>query len=275
MMMRHGRQSLSDTRSQLLHSTATGAARTVESTAWTQNTSFNASDGAVSEQQNHIEQLISSLPLVRYLRSSSSSLPSKGETHPAQFKEFALHSNKSRDTFSKHLVAGSLFGKNKLPVYPRLFIREEPTPRVIAAVYIGSHVCGHPGYVHGGLPFLLFDDIFAFSAGMAFTSGVAMTANMNINFRRPCPPDRLYIIRAEVVRREGRKAWLEGEMRSLEPFSVEEMQSRDVAADFDVGAEEASATLVAEASSVFVEPKFAHVGQLDASVGCVTSRICG
>ncbi|KID85457.1 thioesterase family protein [Metarhizium guizhouense ARSEF 977] len=174
------------------------------------------------------------------------------------YKEFRLHSNKNPDTFARHLVAGSLFGNQKLPIYPRLFMQRAPVPRIIAACYVGDHLCGHPGYVHGGLPFVLFDDIFALCAGMGFESGVAMTANMNINFRKPFLPERLCIIRAEVVRQQGRKAWVEGSVRSLDVFTAKDMEKVSMAKNAGISAEEADATLVAEATSVFVEPKFAH-----------------
>ncbi|KJK83595.1 hypothetical protein H634G_01724 [Metarhizium anisopliae BRIP 53293] len=185
------------------------------------------------------------------------------ESSPStEYKEFRLHSNKNPDTFARHLVAGSLFGNQKLPIYPRLFMQKTPVPRIIAACYVSDRLCGHPGYVHGGLSFVLFDDIFALCAGMGFESGVAMTANMSINFRKPLLPERLCIIRAEVVRQQGRKAWVEGSVRSLDVFTARDMEKVSVANNSGISAEEANATLVAEATSVFVEPKFAHTTQL-------------
>ncbi|OAQ59725.2 thioesterase family protein [Pochonia chlamydosporia 170] len=214
----------------------------------------NSAEDSISKQQTHAEELISSLPLVRYLRSCPSTTESGFDTG---YKEFRLHSNKRPDTFSRHLVAGSLFGEQKLPIYPRLFMQKDPKPRIVALFYIGSHLCGHPGYVHGGLPFVLFDDIFALCAGMGFNSGVAMTANMNINFRKPCLPESLCIIRAEVVKQQGRKAWVEGSIRSFDQFSTGDMSALAMAKDAGLSTEELNAALVAEATSVFVEPKFA------------------
>lgn len=207
-------------------------------------------------QRQHIQDLISSLPLVRYLRSLASTIEANSYD---DLREFRLHSNKNPDTCSRHLVAGSLFGKDKLPIHPRLFMQKFPTPRIVAVFYVGSHLCGHPGYVHGGLPFVLFDDIFALCAGMGFESGVAMTANMNLNFRKPCLPDRICIIHAEVVKHEGRKAWVEGSIRSLDPFTVQDMQSLELPTSADRSIEVDNSTLTAEASAMFVEPKFAEV----------------
>ncbi|KAL6885685.1 HotDog domain-containing protein, partial [Trichoderma evansii] len=196
------------------------------------------------------------LPLVKYLHSLSSLTENNTDS---EIRELRLHSNKNPSTLTRHFVAGSLFGENKLPTYPRLFVQRFPTPRIIAALYIGSHLCGHPGFVHGGLPFVLFDDIFALCAGIGFKSGVAMTANMNIDFRKPCLPDRVYIIRAEVVKQEGRKAEVEGSMRRFEPFAMEDMEKLDMAKDYySLSTEELNATLVAETKALFIEPKFAN-----------------
>ncbi|KAH8703627.1 HotDog domain-containing protein [Talaromyces proteolyticus] len=156
---------------------------------------------------------------------------------------------------SLHLVSGSLFGANKIPVDPVFFIQSRPICRVISACYIGSQLCGHPGFVHGGLLSLLFDDVFARCASIAFDSGVGMTANLKIDFRKPSIPDRLYVYRAEVVETEGRKMRMVGQMRSLKSFRPEEMIKRAVATHEGVGIEEEEGELVAEASALFVEPK--------------------
>lgn len=260
MLRRHACHSRSYTRS---HSTRGIAQSTWSQTAHSHTPStlpdVKAEQSHSSEQQHYAEELISSLPLIRHLRASSFMTESSPGTN---YEEFRLHSNKNPDTFARHLVAGSLFGNQKLPIYPRLFIQRTPVPRIIAACYIGDHLCGHPGYVHGGLPFVLFDDIFALCAGMGFESGVAMTANMNINFRKPFLPERLCIIRAEVVRQQGRKAWVEGSVRSLDVFTAKDMEKVSMANNSGISAEEANATVVAETTSVFVEPKFAHVGCL-------------
>lgn len=87
-----------------------------------------------------------------------------------------------------------------------------------------------------------------------------MTANMNIDFRKPAVPERVYVYRAEIVRIEGRKAWVTGQMRCMDPFRVDEMLRRKAAASDEVsGEEEREGALVAEATALFVEPKFGKV----------------
>jgi acyl-coenzyme A thioesterase PaaI-like protein len=215
-------------------------------------------DHSVPCYTENIEETISSLPLVRYLRSQNPKERSGQE--PARFKEFRLHSNMEPSDFSAHLVSGSLYGQAKLPVHPRLFIQATPVCRVVAVCYIGSQLCGHPGYVHGGTLFALFDDIFARCAAIVTPSGVGMTANLNIDFRKPSIPDRFYIIRAEVARHEGRKVWVRGSIRCLPPVEKDRLRRLGPATTIDkLSIEETDADLVAEATALFVEPKFASV----------------
>lgn len=208
----------------------------------------------LQSQQAHIENMISSLPLIRYLRSPGCVKP------PAPiYQESRPYRSMHPSAGSTHLVIGSLLSSSKLPVDPYFFVRTHETHRVIATCYIGAHLCGHPGYVHGGLAFLLFDDVFARCASLVFRSGVGMTANMNIDFRKPSVPDRMFIYRAEIKRTEGRKAWVVGQMRCLNQFTVDEMMQRGLAASDGVSVEEKESELVAEATALFVEPKFGNV----------------
>ncbi|KAL3488844.1 HotDog domain-containing protein [Aspergillus germanicus] len=159
-----------------------------------------------------------------------------------------------------HFVAGTLAGEKKLASAPYMFIsRRESSPSTSQSTdanitatpqhkphattlfHTGTHMCGHPGFVHGGFLSVMFDEVFAHTVSQAFRSGTGMTANLNVDFRKPALPDRVYVLRAEVVKVEGRKAWVEGTMMML----------ADGAKGEDV--------MVAEARALFVEPKFAEV----------------
>jgi acyl-coenzyme A thioesterase PaaI-like protein len=71
-----------------------------------------------------------------------------------------------------------------------------------------------------------------------------MTANLNVDFRKPALPERVYVLKAETVKVEGRKAWVEGVMMMMPAKKT---------------ASEDEAVLVAEARALFIEPKFAEV----------------
>lgn len=97
--------------------------------------------------------------------------------------------------------------------------------------------------MHGGLLSVMFDEAFARCVSTSFSNGLGMTANLNVDFRKPALPERLYVLDASTARVEGRKAWVEGRLTCLP----------------GVG-EEGEGVMVAEARALFVEPKFAEVG---------------
>lgn len=101
--------------------------------------------------------------------------------------------------------------------------------------------------MHGGLLSVMFDEAFARCVSTSFNSGLGMTANLNVDFRKPALPGRLYVLEAGTVKVEGRKAWVEGRLVCLP--------------DVENG-EEGEGIMVAEARALFVEPKFAEVCSL-------------
>ncbi|KAL6703025.1 hypothetical protein ACN47E_010301 [Coniothyrium glycines] len=210
------------------------------------NSNFEQHDTTTNHiSEKHVEALIASLPLVRYLRSPT------GKT---QHTELRLHGSMHPRAQAVHLMGSSLHGPNKLIIDPHFFRKAQTG---LTTCYIGSHLCGHPGFVHGGFLFSLFDDIFARCAATAMESGIGMTAHMSIDYRSPPKTDRVYVARSRVVKVEGRKVWVSGSMRCLEAFEMEAMQARPEAASDAVSVEEEEAALVAEATALFIEPKFA------------------
>jgi acyl-coenzyme A thioesterase PaaI-like protein len=175
-----------------------------------------------------------------------------------------------------HFVGGSLSGPGKLVFQPYMWTSSAPgfqqetksnpgkstsNSSVTSIFHIGRDLCGHPGFVHGGLLTVLFDEVFARCVSASFPSGLGMTANLNVDFRKPALPDRLYILHAETVKVEGRRACVEGRMTSL-PLPL--------ALPLDFGGmipnaagmlteESEGAVMVAECRALFVEPKFADV----------------
>ncbi|CAL5868802.1 uncharacterized protein PFLUO_LOCUS3029 [Penicillium psychrofluorescens] len=130
---------------------------------------------------------------------------------------------------------------------------------VISIFHIGRDLCGHPGFVHGGLLTVLFDEVFARCVSASFPSGLGMTANLNVDFRKPALPDRLYVLRAETAKVEGRKAWVEGRMTYLPlPLAIPlDFGSLVPDAAEALTEETEGAVMVAEGRALFVEPKFA------------------
>lgn len=212
-----------------------------------------------NQTQQSIEDLISSLPLTRYLRSSTS----------PKYTEFRPYRTMHPSAQSTHLVTTSLLSNpTKLPTDPIFFLtpHDSTKPQIIATAYLSTHLTGHAGYIHGGLPFLLFDDVFARLAAEIFPSRVGMTATMGLDFRAPAVPGRVYVWRAFIEKRESeRKVWVRGEMRCLREFGVGEMSARGADVDVaggggdGVSVEEREGVLVAEARALFVEPRRVEV----------------
>jgi len=192
-----------------------------------------------------IETLISQIPLVQTLRKSHI------------YKESRPHLAIPPATRQHHFVGGSLAGPGKLAMAPFTWTTSEGgTSSVVSVFHIGHDLCGHPGFVHGGLLGVLFDEVFARCVSAAFSSGLGMTANLNVDFRKPALPDRVYVLRANTVKVEGRKAWVEGRMTYL-PAVVKDGES--VVKEEELREDCEGAVMVSEAKALFIEPKFADV----------------
>ncbi|CAG7971683.1 unnamed protein product [Penicillium olsonii] len=207
-----------------------------------------------SESGAGLDSLVSHIPLVQSLR----------DTH-STYKESRPHLAIPSPIRQHHFVGGSLTGPGKLAFQPYMWLstgksgsktRSDRASSVVSVFHIGQDLCGHPGFVHGGLLSVMFDEVFARCVSAAFPSGLGMTANLNVDFRKPALPDRLYVLRTETTKVEGRKAWVEGCMTYL-PLAVPHAEG-NVISDFSLLQEDhEGAVMVAEAKALFIEPKFA------------------
>ncbi|PWY83726.1 Thioesterase/thiol ester dehydrase-isomerase [Aspergillus sclerotioniger CBS 115572] len=183
-----------------------------------------------------------------------------------KYKESRPHLTMNASLRPNHFVAGTLSGSNKVSVPAYMFTsvtkdQYSQRAKILSLFHIGPRLCGHPGYVHGGLLSVMLDETFARCVSDSFPSGLGMTANLNVDFRKPAVPDRVYVLRAETVKVEGRKAWVEGEIRVMPEVNggkgKEGQQQEEV--------------VVAEARALFVEPKFAEVSDFVSSSMFVVS----
>ncbi|KAL1966280.1 hypothetical protein VTN77DRAFT_4633 [Rasamsonia byssochlamydoides] len=191
-----------------------------------------------STEAANIDTLISTHPLAQSLRRN----PSFQEIRPTLAIPPLLRPS--------HLVAGTLSGTGRITVAPYMWFSRS-SRRIVAMIHLGSAVCGHPGFIHGGLMAVLFDEVFARVACPCLPKGIAVTANLNVDFRSPGHPDRLYVLQARTVEVEGRKAWVEGSLEMLPEQQLKQEQKTDDSAS-------SPPVLVAEAKALFIEPKFAE-----------------
>jgi 3'-phosphoadenosine 5'-phosphosulfate synthase len=174
-----------------------------------------------------IERLIGEYPLTKELRSNPHFTESRPHLKiPESLKEY-------------NLTGGVLAGPGRM-VVPPYFWSEEGGKSMVSIVYIGTQVCGHPGVIHGGMLATLLDEGLARCCFPALPNKIAMTANLNINYRKPAPAGSFLVLKAKTTKVEGRKAWVEGHFETL------------------VGEGEQPEVLI-EASAIFIEPRNAAV----------------
>ncbi|KAL2872020.1 PaaI family thioesterase [Aspergillus lucknowensis] len=138
---------------------------------------------------------------------------------------------------ARNLTAGTLSNSEGIVVPPLVFCNKE-TGSLVSIIYLGPSVSGHPGIVHGGLLATLLDEGMGRCAFLVLPNKVGVTANLNVDYRRPAMASNYFVMRAQVVKSEGRKAWVEAHIETL----PEEGQEPEV---------------LVEAKSLFIEPKAA------------------
>ncbi|KAJ5594988.1 uncharacterized protein N7459_001196 [Penicillium hispanicum] len=211
----------------------------------------------LADERAPLDGLVSQIPLVQSLRQS----------HQV-YRESRPHLSIPPALRQHHFVAGVLAGTGKLAISPYLWTTSRKTDpestsqarasSLVSIFHIGRDLCGHPGFVHGGLLSVMLDEAFARCVSAALPSGLGMTANLNIDFRKPALPDRMYVLRAETVKIEGRKVWVEGRLICLPQPIPGLSDGPTVIPNADLLQEDSEgAVMVAEGKALFVEPKFA------------------
>ncbi|CAI7588784.1 unnamed protein product [Penicillium glandicola] len=182
-------------------------------------TAFIASDPLTSE----IDHTLRTHPVAEALRANP------------EFTEARPHLTIPQPLRERNLTAGTLAGPGKIVVPPYVF-SERGGKSMISLMYLGGDVCGHQGIIHGGLLATLLDEGLARCCFPALPNKVGVTANLNIDYRAPAMADQYVALRAETVKVEGRKAWVEGRIETL-PIDGQEP------------------VVLVEAKALFIEPR--------------------
>ncbi|KAJ5887745.1 hypothetical protein N7495_007786 [Penicillium taxi] len=172
---------------------------------------------------NTIDRIIQNHPLTAALREN----PLLTESRP--------HLDAPDVLRGESLLAGTLAGHQKISVPPFIF-KDKQNKRCVMIMHLGGNVCSHPGIVHGGLLATLLDESFAWCCTHPFATRVGVTARLSVNYRNPTYANSYIALTSEVVKFEGRKAWLEGRIETLE---VDGLPS----------------TLLVEGHALFIEPR--------------------
>lgn len=86
--------------------------------------------------------------------------------------------------------------------------------RTVCIFQGGPSLQGVPGFLHGGAISTMIDATVGTSAMIAL--GFVMTANLNINFKRPIPIGSVVVINSQVDKIEGRKVFVSCDVRSAD-----------------------------------------------------------
>ncbi|CAH0000979.1 unnamed protein product [Clonostachys byssicola] len=177
------------------------------------------------DEARKAEEVIQSHPFVAEIRKRTDLTESRPHMKmPAEYRR-------------RSLTGGALLGPRMI-VVPPLTWNDAEGREMVAVAYLGEDVCGHPGIVHGGLVATILDEGLARTCIKALPNQIAVTANLNINYRKPTPAGDFFVMKAETTKVEGRKAWVKGRIETL----VEPGQEPVV---------------LAEATALFVSPKYA------------------
>ncbi|KAK4101772.1 adenylylsulfate kinase [Parathielavia hyrcaniae] len=139
-----------------------------------------------------------------------------------------------------NLTGGTLLGPGKVAVPPISWSHREGKSYV-QIQHVGTDLCGHMGIIHGGFLATMLDEGLARCCFPVLPFNVGMTAKLEINYKAPAMADQYLVLRAETVKVEGRKAWVEGHIETLPTEPGQEP------------------TVLATASALYVSPKQAAI----------------
>ncbi|XP_051262366.1 acyl-coenzyme A thioesterase THEM4 isoform X2 [Dicentrarchus labrax] len=98
-----------------------------------------------------------------------------------------------------------------------LFINREEQ-KCVGIFQAGHLLEGPPGHVHGGAIATMIDTVTGTHA--SFLSGPVVTANLNINYRRPIPLGSTVLIESSLDKKEGRKLFFSCKVTSTDGSKV-------------------------------------------------------
>lgn len=160
-------------------------------------------DPTVKAITETLEEKMQSLPIVQKLNAD----PKWRSSRP--------YSKLDMEERAHHMTAYALAGPGKIGVTPLLFVDENNTS-LVAIIHVGKSLCGHKGFIHGGLLATLLDESMGRIALPNLPSQLGVTANLDINYRLPTKAEQFIVAKTELKKVEGRKCWVEGRLETLD-----------------------------------------------------------
>ena len=122
----------------------------------------------------------------------------------------------------KNLVHDTLNGAGKIEAYE--IYKKKDAEEVWAIIRFGDLLNGHPNYVHGGMISTMIDMTFGWLF-FACNYPAAMTANLNIDFRKPVQANSTVLLKASIKEVKGRKLYMTATMEDVNGDIVAESSS--------------------------------------------------
>lgn len=138
-----------------------------------------------------------------------------------------------------HALHETLKGEKKVEQYE--IYRKKGADEIMAIVRFGQSLNGHPEIVHGGITSLVFDNSFGWLF-FCLNKPMAVTANLNINYRKPLKQNTTTILRAKMSKEEGRKMFMDATLHEASANGKE--------------------SLIADSSTLFIKMKLPFWKQL-------------
>lgn len=110
--------------------------------------------------------------------------------------------------------------------------------------HLGHKLSGHQKIIHGGLLATILDELTCRLAFQNNHSRSGVTANLNINYRKPCFINTFVLIKCEVTKKAGRKCYVRGSVYQVDLESSSEIES--------------DGNLLTECECLVIEPKWVN-----------------
>ena len=122
----------------------------------------------------------------------------------------------------KNLVHDTLNGGRMIETYE--IYRKLDSDEVWAIIKFGDLLNGHPTYVHGGMISTMIDMTYGW---LFFACGfpAAMTANLNVDFRKPLHENSTVLLKTKLKKNEGRKLFMMATMEDIDGNIIAESSS--------------------------------------------------
>ncbi|XP_020035423.1 acyl-coenzyme A thioesterase THEM4 [Castor canadensis] len=143
-------------------------------------------------------------------------LPSHRQTPLQKFEDFKTHFLDSKHMKEEQMSQAQNFTRSFEDGlgFEYVMFCNDIEKMVVCFFQGGPHLQGVPGFIHGGAIATIIDATVGMCANRA--GGAAMTANLNINFKRPIPLCSVVVLKSQLDKVEGRKLFVSCSVRSID-----------------------------------------------------------